>query len=57
MLYKWWFCSRRGAKTGFGTQIAYKRGVDNDEEVRPTDGKCVHPWATWGEVFTKRRAF
>ena len=57
MLYKWWFCSRRGAKTGFGAQIAYRRGVDNDEEVRPTDGKCEHPWATWGEVFTKRRAF
>ena len=57
MLYKWRFCRRRGAKTGFGAQIAYIRGVDNDEEVRPTDGKCEHPWARWGEVFTKRRAF
>ena len=26
-------------------------------EVRPTDGKCGHPWARWAEVFTKRRAF
>ena len=57
MLDKWWFCLARGAKTGFGTQLSYRRGVDNDEEVRPTDGKCVHPWATWVEVFTKRRAF
>lgn len=57
MLDKWWFCLARGAKTGFGTQLSYRRGVDNDEEVRPTDGKCGHPWATWAEVFTKRRVF
>ena len=44
MLYKWWFCRHREAKTGFGTQLSYRRGVDNDEEV-------------WAEVFTKRRVF